>query len=338
MRHAAGLLVVVMLGACGASDGDSLAADARPSEADAGAADAGASAAPLFSGAGLVLLLASDGHSVFWVADINGVGTDHLMKLTAGDSTMLSAIDGDPSAMLLGDDDVYLALRGSPNTADGQIVRISKGGSPPLSLIGGQRQPLDLAWQGTTLYWANGGLAGTPQPSGQLMRSASLGSAPPEVVLDVVVPSSIAVDQSHVLWTERVLDSNSLSLVGSDGTGIEHLDDRSVRRVSSHDGVVYGINGTELLRITTVPFASTVLYTGRPVVFTVGSDAAYLASLNDSGTVTDIVRVPLDGSPSTTIVSLPDADVTAIAVDEELVYWAVEEANGLDSKIFARPR
>jgi hypothetical protein len=307
------LAVAVLLGgACGKHEAESVIPMADAAIADAATSDAALSDAALSDaradtgspcvpggttalvptivacGPGMPMRLAVDGVNLYWT-DRRAGAVVYKAPLVGGAPTVLLYDDAPAEGLALGNTYVYFT-----QPTKSRVVRVPKAGGAARVLAAGLDTPsflaLDFASDGPTLYWTGG----QRQGEGKITRmSLAVGSLPETLVDGQSQPRGLAVSSGFVYWTD-----------GVDGTVLrapDHLDPAAETRVV-----------TRLASGLKLP-SDLVLVDGY----------AYVPDLAGR-----IVRVPMDGGALETVAKVPGFPF-GIATDGLAVYWTTTGKGGV---------
>ena len=234
---------------------------------------------------------------------------------------------------------VYWVNAYDPNdTPDGSLYQSGTvftapiGGGTPVALAGAQAQPLAIALDATTVYWANlGGSCGTPANCpGAVMSLPLSGGTPATLAQGKWSPVTIAVDAANVYWSTS--DGHLMKVAKSGGTTT------TLAFYSTSIGYLF-VGGTSLYWTTstgdimTTPVAggaSTPLLLGTSNIggLAVDSTSAYFTAYDYTAfpAVGSVQKLPLAGGQPETIWSGPDSP-GSIGVDATSVYVQLSQGN-----------
>jgi hypothetical protein len=148
---------------------------------------------------------ATDGTRAFWTEPYNGINNvKSILKAGGGGATLVNAGPPVPRSPVVVGADLYFVSYVSA----GSIQRIKADGSEgsPQSVAGGQLNPIEMATDGTTLYWVNEGTldgngnATAATTDGQVMRCAVANCQPQAMASNLKAPVSITVDTQAVYF------------------------------------------------------------------------------------------------------------------------------------------
>ena len=84
----------------------------------------------------------------------------------------------------------------------GHIFRVPRSGGAPVSLASQPGHSLNVAVHSGFVYWTAANIRSAFAGSGSVSRTACDGSSRPTVLAAGINPFGVAVDASHVYWTE----------------------------------------------------------------------------------------------------------------------------------------
>ena len=209
----------------------------------------------------------------------------------------------------------------------GFVMRVSKRGGNPETVVSGQADLTALAVDASFAYWTNSAAAG------KIMKISLNGGRPEMVAVD---PSSeVAVDASNVYW----FSLGRLKMVSKRGGTAATLatgDEESSGRIALDSTHVYWTNpGTweencgfckkdgSVMKVPIAGGKQTTLVAGQPGpgVIAVDSTGVYYATENVYGGIGDgrIMKLPLDGGRPEPLAT--NQSPSGLAIDESSVYW-----------------
>lgn len=186
-------------------------------------------------------------------------------------------------------------------------------------LLSTENGPLGIAWNGTALFWVNGG-------SGNIRRSPPSLVGATSIVTGRPSPQRIAVTATKVAWTE----STGIGIADIDGQNENEATSATAPRdVAIDASFVYFATASEVRRVTHGGGGNTLLANGVDIQrLVVDANGIYFTDRANGGRV---LRCPLTGCVSPIpreVVAVGDDMVFAVAVDATHVYWTNQAATG----------
>lgn len=160
--------------------------------------------------------IAVRGTSMFWIESWETPADDGQIvqaPLDGGDTTILASAQNGPWSLALGETTVVWTTSGSFDSEGGTIFETAAGGGAIVDGIAvAQPMPVGVAVQGTNIYWVDRGDPNVNN-SGRVMTIPldPKAAANPVTLASGGVPQAIAVDSSHVYWTDS--QSQSVQVV-----------------------------------------------------------------------------------------------------------------------------
>ncbi len=151
--------------------------------------------------------VASDSSMLYWTNSGNGTIGERAQDLSTS-PTQLVASDG-PNNKPWGIAADAIAIYWTDKTG-GRVRRYDKTSGGVATLATGQQNPVAIAVQGSTLYWANAGdCAGANGSIWMMPANSAPGSSATQIAQSQACPSAIAADTGGVYWTNYGTTQNS---------------------------------------------------------------------------------------------------------------------------------
>jgi hypothetical protein len=258
--------------------------------------------------------IALDDTSVYWISydglysaskDGNDVTPTHLAAFGGG-ASLVSGVAVDSNA-------VYWAESGTceANAADGAIMSVPLGGGTPTTLASQQACPAGLSIDTNAVYWAT---------SAAILSTPKMGGAVTTIATGAMNPLSLTVDAANVYWTDFM---GTVQFADKATGAITTLSDNLgfPRGIAVDSSFAYyaGYNGPDGI------VAKSPLAGGAPTTLATDyNDPSWVAADSVHVYWTDtykVFRTTLDGATTDTLDD-QDYGVSAIAIDDDYVYWA----------------
>lgn len=211
MRSSFLLLACVMVGCGGRLEGDSTGADGTSGTGSGSSSEAACTDRSLHSIASIsataVAIALDERYAYLALRGDSGRHNGSIVKvpLAGGAPIELSRSDESPMGVAVDDGHVYFTNGGAEHSA-GMITRVDKDGTGKTLLASGLEWPNGIAVDDDAVYWTEGGNSdGSSVPDDRIgarvMRLDKAGGAPLPLATRQRNPESIAVDATHVYWT-----------------------------------------------------------------------------------------------------------------------------------------
>jgi hypothetical protein len=201
------------------------------------------------------------------------------------------------------------------NWGDGTIATANvKYGTSPTVLIVGQKGPVQIVVNSTTLFWSNF--------DGTIWSSPLSGGTPTRLVSGVTGPPRIAIDATRVYWTAPREGTVSGILLDGGAPQILATGEPDPNGVAVDSRAIYWTNftvdggGTVRSMPLSGGDAATLAFGGSPAIIVVDPISVYRSDYDGQA----IMKVPLDGGRPTTLARGQWA-AAAMTVDATSVYW-----------------
>jgi hypothetical protein len=233
-----------------------------------------------------------------------------------GSAVETLATGGEPRWMAIDDSHVYWVSLPGGSGSDGTIMRVAKTGGTPETLASGETDPVEIAVDGTYVYWARstgGTIVRVPRGGGTIATVATT----PNV-------RGFAVDTTHAYWTYNNGGIGGVSRQPLAGGNVEPL-------VTG----VLGIGRTPALDATDVYYSALTAVAKVPKVGGTGADvpgtsggiterivvdAASIYWVSDSS-MGSVHQIPKAGGTKLTLATNEDPQGLAVATH---LYWTSE--------------
>lgn len=196
---------------------------------DAGSVDGAIMKAPLSGGSATTLAsgergplgIAVDATNVYWAR--NDISSQ-IMKVAIGGGNVAPVTAGQdhPAGVAVFESNVFWTnYSNPPYNTEGKVMKASLVDGTPIELATDQLGPLNIVTDGSYVYWTNQGdkdMEASPSRipnTGSVMRAAADGSSLSTIADGQNGPHSIAIDATHVYWTNED-DGTVLSFAKSD--------------------------------------------------------------------------------------------------------------------------
>jgi hypothetical protein len=284
-----------------------------------GTCSAGAcQAVTLYGGSGTIWDLAIDSANVYWTTN------QQVVSIPLGGGRPRVLADGQANARHLAVDDhaVYWTTFADPSRDGGQVMTVPLGGGTPAVLAGGQVGPFGITVDAANVYWVT--LIG-----GTVMKVGKQGGAPTTLVMGLTpnYPTTIAVDATHVYWTNSANHPDGaimrVPLAGGKADVLATGELQAIAITLTAD-TVYWTNFDNPSRLVSVGKDGTGLHElVRGLDFGSGiaidGSTLYFTSLGGGGSVQ---KVTLGGDGTVTTLAYNQGQPAFIKADAKALYWA----------------
>jgi hypothetical protein len=284
----------------------------------------------------------------------SGCGNDVQKKIV--DSPVSCAIESDvftypllpppESVSVVGfavdEHNLYLTDNGSFGSLgynnDGRIIKQPIEGGDPVTLATGEIFPHYIALDFANVYWT----------TESEVRKMPLGGGPSVVLASGVGrPQDIAVDTQFVYWTTNLSQLMRVSIDGGDvtelfagstnGLGFAGLALDTAHIYWANRGSI-DLNDGSIVKMPIAggPITTLAMGQSQPARMFVDTTHVYWANAGDFNTNVGLMKLPIDGGESTTLVSTKSqvyaqyASIAGIFVDAKNVYWTVAGSQEFD--------
>jgi hypothetical protein len=202
----------------------------------------------------------------------------------------------------------------------GEIYKVPLTGGASQTIVPMQTRPHGIASDGTSVFWANYGTAGS------IMKSGTDGSNPTPIAMNQSYPVGVTLDATHVFWTNR--GDGTVWQANKDGSnpvrlamGISNAG-AGLNYITNGGGMVYfgdminGVVYSAPVGGTASPFVTTP--GGGPVGFAVDGTTLFWSDIN-KGTIN---AKALTGGAAAAPIAMAQSNPNDVVTDGTTVYWS----------------
>jgi hypothetical protein len=265
--------------------------------------------------------MAVDAHTVYWTSSLEGLVFS--VPRCGGSVATLASIPGAyPGAIAIDSVSAYFTARN-----DNAVMKVPLGGGAPTTLASNQTSPINIATNGTNVYWLASGFSAT----GALLSVPVAGGTPTTLA---VAPDSeaqlrgLTLDATYVYWTNEgdpgsangailrmpLGGGATTTIAAPAGDPAAITVDSTYAYVEYQDGRVLRVGLTDG---TTLKYADNLNNAGW--IALVGGTVYYT---NDWLSMATLYSVPASGGAPTTLTTLAGSFAGVVA-SEASVFWAL---------------